>query len=133
MSDITTKFDDFKNKKVKKFDKDQEFQPLSDDILAISKLDNGDYEKVTGPVKIVQITGVITDQDEIKKLDEIAGGPVINTDLGLKQVKRGMEIWITCLLQKPSNSAVYNSQSMGCLRVRIIDIYYGLSKLSTLK
>jgi hypothetical protein len=133
MPDITTKFDDFKNKKVKKFDKEQEFQPLSDDILAISKLDNDDYEKIKGPVEIVQITGVITDKDEIKKLDEIAGGPVINTDLGLKQVKRGQEIWITCLLQRPSSSAVYNSQTMGCLKVRIIDIYYGLSKLSTLK
>ena len=133
MSDITTKFDDFKNKKIKKFDKEKEFQPLSDDIIAISKLDNGEYEKIKGPVEIVQITGLVSDEDEIKKLDEIAGGPTINTDLSLKQVKRGQEIWITCLLQRPSSSAVYNQQSMGCLRVRIIDIYYGLSKLSTLK
>lgn len=129
---ITTKFDNFKSKKIKNFEKDKEFQPLSDDIITISKLDNGDYEKVKGPIKIVQVTGVITDEDEIKKLDEIAGGPVLNTDISLKQVKRGQEIWITCLLQKPG-SAVYNSQSLGCLRVRIIDIFYGLSKLSTLK
>ena len=132
MSDITKKFDDFKNKKVKNFEKDGEFQPLSDDIIAMSKLDNGDYQKVKGPVNIVQITGIITDEDEIKRLDEIAGGPVLNTDLSLKQVKRGQEIWITCLLQKPSSS-VFNSQTMGCLRVRVVDIYYGLSKLSTLK
>ena len=89
MTDITTKFDDFKSKKIKNFDKSKEFQPLSDDIIAISKLDNGDYEKVKGPVEIVQITGIITDEDEIKKLDEIAGGPVFSTDLGVKQVKRG--------------------------------------------
>lgn len=133
MTDITTKFGDFKDKKIKKFDKDQEYQTLSDDIIAISKLDNGDYEKVKGPVNIVQITGVITDEDEIKRLDEIAGGPVLNTDISLKQVKRGQEIWITCLLQRPSSSAVYNSQTLGLLRVRITDIYYGLSKLSTLK
>ena len=133
MTDITTKFDNFKTKKVNKFEKDGEFQSLSDDIIAISKLDNGDYQKVKGPINIVQITGMITDEDEIKKLDEIAGGPVISTDLALKQVKRGQEIWITCLLQKPSSSTVYSSQTMGCLKVRIIDIYYGLSKLSTLK
>jgi hypothetical protein len=133
MSDITTKFNDFKDTKNKNFEKDKEFQPLSDDIIAISKLDNGEYKKIKEPVEIIQITGMITDENEIKKLDEIAGGPVLNTDLSLKQVKRGQEIWITCLLQKPSTSAVYNSQSMGCLRVRIIDIYYGLSKLSTLK
>lgn len=132
MSDITKKFYDFKEDKTKKFDKEKEFQPLSDDIIALSRLDNGDYQKVKGHVKIVQITGVITDEDEIKKLDEIAGGPVLNTDISLKQVKRGQEIWITCLLQKPG-TAVYNSQSLGCLRVRIIDIFYGLSKLSTLK
>jgi len=132
MTDITTKFDDFKSKKIKDFDKDKEFQPLSDDIIAISKLDNGDYEKVRGPIEIVKVTGLITDEDEIKKLDEIAGGPVLNTDLSLKQVKRGDTIWITCLLQKPSSS-VFNSQSIGTLKVRIVDIYYGLSKLSTLK
>ena len=133
MTDITTKFGDFKDKKIKKFDNDQEYQPLSDDIIAISKLDNGDYQKVKGPVQIVQITGVITDEEEIKRLDEIAGGPILNTDISLKQVKRGQEIWITCLLQRPSSSAVYNSQSIGCLRLRILDIYFGLSKLSTLK
>ena len=94
MTDITTKFDDFKSKKIKDFDKDKEFQPLSDDIIAISKLDNGDYEKVRGPIEIVKVTGLITDEDEIKKLDEIAGGPVLNTDLSLKQVKRGDTIWI---------------------------------------
>lgn len=133
MSDITKKFNDFKDKKVKKFEKDKEFQPLSDDIIAISRLDNGDYQKVKGPVQIVQITGVITDQDEIKKLDEIAGGPVLNTDLSLKQVKRGDTIWLTALLQKPSSSNVYNSQTMSVIKARISDIYYGLNKLNQMK
>ena len=132
MTDITTKFNDFKDKKNKNFEKDKEFQFLSDDIIAISKLDNGEYVKIKEPVEIVQITGMLTDEDEIKKLDEIAGGPVINTDLSLKQVKRGQEIWITALLQKPT-STVYNTQTIGLLKVRIIDIFYGLSKLSTLK
>ncbi len=133
MSDITKKFYDFKEDKTKKFDKDKEFQPLSDDIIALSKLDNGDYKKVKGPVEIVQITGVITDEDEIKKLDEIAGGPVLNTDISLKQVKRGDTIWLTALLQKPSNSTVYNSQTMSVIKARIVDIYYGLNKLNQMK
>ncbi len=133
MSDITKKFYDFKEDKTKKFDKEKEFQPLSDDIIALSRLDNGDYQKVKGPVKIVQITGVITDEDEIKKLDEIAGGPVLNTDISLKQVKRGDTIWLTALLQKPSNSTVYNSQTMSVIKARIVDIYYGLNKLNQMK
>jgi hypothetical protein len=133
MSDITTKFDKFKTKKVKEFNKSKEFEPLSDDIIAISKLDNGEYKKIDGPVKIVQITGAITDPEEIKKLDEIAGGPVLNTDINLKQVKRGDTIWLTALLQKPSSSTVYNSQTYSVIKARIVDIYYGLNKLNQMR
>ena len=133
MTDITTKFNDFKDKKLKKFDKTEEFQPLSDDIVAISKLDNGNYEKVKGPVEIVQITGVITDKDEIEKLDEIAGGPVFSTDLGVKQVKRGDTIWITAFIQKPGTQSWSNQQSQATLKCRIVDIYMGLNKLNSLK
>lgn len=133
MSNITTKFDNFKSKKIKNFEKDKEFQPLSDDIIAISKLDNGDYEKVKGPIKIVQVTGVITDEDEIKKLDEIAGGPVFTTDLGVKQVKRGDVIWITAFIQKPGTQSWTNQQSQATLKCRIVDIYMGLNKLNQMK
>lgn len=129
--DITKKFSDFKNKNVKSYNKNKEFNQLSDDIVVLSKLDSGDYEEIKEPVEIVQITGIITDDDEIAKLDE-ASGTHINTDLSLKEVKRGQEIWITCLLKKP-NSLALNSQSLGLIKVRIIDIFYGLSKLSTLK
>ena len=101
MSDITTKFKDFKDKKIKKFDKDEEFQPLSDDIVALKELDNGEYEKVKGPIEIVQVTGLITDEEKIQKLDEISGGPVFTTDLGVKKVKRGDTIWVTAFIQKP--------------------------------
>lgn len=129
--DITKKFSDFKNKNVKSYNKNKEFNQLSDDIVILSKLDSGDYEEIKEPVEIVQITGIITDEDEIAKLDE-ASGTHINTDLSLKEVKRGQELWITCLLKKP-NSLALNSQSLGLIKVRIIDIFYGLSKLSTLK
>lgn len=133
MSDITTKFDNFKSNKIKSFDKDGEYDTLSDDIVALSKLDNGDYEKVTGSIEIVQITGVITDEDEIKKLDEIAGGPVFSTDLGLKQVKRGDTIWITAFIQKPGTQSWTSQKSQSVLKCRIVDIYAGLNKLNTLK
>ena len=133
MKDITTKFDNFKSKKSKSFDASKEFQPLSDDIIAISKLDNGDYEKVNYPIEIVKITGVITDADEIKKLDEIAGGPVFSTDLGVKQVKRGDIIWITAFIQKPGTQSWTNQQSQCTIKCRIVDIFMGLNKLNTLK
>ena len=132
MADITKKFDDFKAKKVKDFAKNKEFQPLSDDIIAIKELEDGSIEKIKGPIEIVQVTGIITDEEKIKKLNEIAGGPVLNTDLSLKQVKRGQEIWITCLLQKPG-TAVFNAQTMGVIRARIVDFWYGLNILNTIK
>jgi len=132
MGDITKKFSDFTDKKVKDFNKDGEFKQLADDIIVLKKLDKGDYEKITEPVKIQQVTGMITDPEEIKKLDEVAGGPVLNTDINLKQVKRGDTIWLTVLLQRPSNTAVYNTQTYGVLKVRVVDIYYGLNKLNTI-
>jgi hypothetical protein len=132
MSDITTKFDDFKAKKVKDFNKNKEYQPLSDDIIAVKELEDGSIERIKGPIEIVQVTGIITDEEKIKKLNEIAGGPVINTDLSLKQVKRGDTVWITCLLQKPG-TAVFNAQTMGVLKVRIVDFWYGLNILNSIK
>lgn len=133
MSDITKKFDDFKAKKVKTFAKSKEFSPLSDDIIAISKLDNGEYKKIDEPMEIVQITGVISDPKEIKKLDEVAGGPVLNTDISLKQVKRGDIIWLTAIAQKPNTSASYNTQSYITIKARIVDWYTGLNKLNQMK
>ena len=130
MSDITTKFDKFKRKKIEDFAKNKEFQPLSDDIIALS--DTGEYKKIKEPVKIVQVTGVLTDEDEIKKINEISGGPILNTDISLKQVKRGDIIYLTVLLQKPG-SAVFTAQTMGVLKVRISDIYFGLNILNTIK
>lgn len=133
MPDITTSFKDFKDKKTKKFDKDEEFQPLSDDIVALKELDNGDFEKVTGPIEIVQVTGVITDEERIEKLDEIAGGPVFTTDLGLKTVKRGSTIWVTAFIKKPGSQSWTAQMSQSVLKCRVVDIFNGLSKLNTLK
>ena len=41
MGDITKKFDDFKNKEVKKFDKDKEYQPLSNLANVVTSSDSG--------------------------------------------------------------------------------------------
>ena len=132
MADITTKFDDFKKKKIEDFAKNKEFQPLSDDIIAVKELEDGSIERIKEPMEIVKITGIITDEEKIKKLNEISGGPVLNTDLSLKQVKRGDTVWITCLLQKPG-TAVFNAQTMGVLKCRISDIFFGLNILNSIK
>jgi hypothetical protein len=45
MTDITTKFDDFKNKKVKDFEKKKEFQNLSDYEIKYEKWEKGGFSK----------------------------------------------------------------------------------------
>jgi hypothetical protein len=131
-SSITTKFADFKADKIKKFKKTKEFDPLSDDIIALQELENGDIEKIEGPVEIVKVTGIITDPEKIKKLEEtIQGGPTFTTDLQVKnEVKRGMIIWVTAFIQKSGSSISWSSQqSAAVLKCRIVDIYTGYNKL----
>jgi len=130
---ITTDFEKYKNKKAKKFDKKEIYEPLSSDIVALKELENGYIEKVEGPIEIIQIADIIKDSDRIKKLEEaIVGGPHFNADLGNKDVKRGDIIWVTALAQKP-NTASWNVQpSYHVLKCRIVDIFYGLNKLKTI-
>ena len=133
MGDITSKFDDFKNKEAKKFDKTKEYQPLSDDVIALAKLDTGEYEEIEGAVNITQITGIVTDPEEIKEIESaVKENVTLDTSLILKDVKRGQIIYLTALLEK-SKTASWNSQTMGVVKCRIVDYYYGLNKLRTIK
>lgn len=134
---ITTDFEKFKEKQDKEIKKNKEFDQLSDDITILRKLDNGDYDKVKEPVYIRQVTGVITDKKEIDKIENqlsesVPGAPVFNTDLQLKKVKRGDIIWVTALLERPGNTS-WNAQTMGVIKARIVDYFYGLNKLKYIK
>jgi len=126
---ITTDFEKFKAKQ----NKSKNYDPLSDDISVLRKLDNGDYEKTKGPFNIIQVTGIITDEKEIDKIENqlsesVPGAPVFNTDLQVKKVKRGDIIWVTALLERPGNTS-FNSQTLSVLKCRVVDFYYGLNKL----
>lgn len=131
---ITTDFEKFKDKENKEYVKNKEYDQLSDDITVLRKLDNGEYEKVKGPIEVRQVTGIIKDEKEIDKIEnklteKVPGAPVFNTDLSLKKVKRGDIIWVTALLERPGTTTSWNAQTMGVLKCRIIDYYYGLNKL----
>lgn len=54
---------------------------------------------------------------------------IINADLGGKEIKRGDIIWITAMVQKKN----VNWNSMAVLKVRVQDMFQGLSILNTLK
>lgn len=119
MSDITKKFDDFKSKKVDKFNKDKQFQPLSDDIVVFKTNDDSfekikGVEKIEGSIKIISITDIIKDPEKIKKLNEITESPEninINTDLNEKELSRNDIIWLMAYVQKTNNSKSVKSQT----------------------
>jgi len=134
MGDITKKFDDFKNKEVKRFDKTGEYQPLSDDVTALAKLDTGEYEEIEGPINITQILGVVTDPEEIKEIEKaVKENVTLDTSVVIKDIKRGDILWMTALLEKKTNTASWNSQVLSVIKVRVVDYFYGLNKLNTIR
>jgi len=113
--------------KFKQYSEGKDIQNLQDDITTLVK-DGEDYVKITEPLELVQVTGVISDEEEIKKIEEhfvIHAG-----DFSGKEIKRGEIVWLSCLMKKPGNS--YASNQQGVLKCRITDIYIGLSKLNQL-
>lgn len=110
--------------KLKKFD---EYKKLSDDIVVVSKNMDGDFEKITEPINILQITGMVTDEIEIQKIEE---GFTLDTSLTIKDtVKRGDVIYLTALIQRTKGASI-SSQTLSVIKVRVLDYYNGLNKLN---
>lgn len=127
---ITTKFQEFKDKKVEDFKKKKVFEPLSDDIVALQELEDGSVEKIKEPVQIVQVTGIITEPEKVKKLEEaIQGGPVFSTDFQTKDVKIGSIIYLTAFVKKSDSTSWSSQQSQCVIAARITNIWQGLNKL----
>jgi hypothetical protein len=57
---------------------------------------------------------------------------IINAELGNTQVKRGDFLYITAQLRKPGDTAFHQSK-MGCIKVRVVEIYNTLMILNSLK
>lgn len=125
---METNFNNFKNegKKNKKVKKITDPENLQSEILLVQN-DEG-YEKVTEPMEIVQITGVLS-EEESEKIKENhvvhAGSSFTDGDL-----KRGQTIYLTALLKKPGTS--YSAQQQGVIQCRVVDIFLGLSKLNSI-
>ena len=130
-NNITTRFEDFKNKEVDKFNKTKEYKPLSDDITFLSKLDNGEYTPIKGEVNIIQVLGLVDNQSDIDNIEKsIKENFTMDTSLVVKDIKRGDILYLTALLQKTNS---FNSQSIGVVKVRVVDFYKGVSKLNNIK
>lgn len=109
--------------KIKKF---SEMKPLSDDIIAIEKTEDGEFVPIKEPVEIEQIVDIIKDESVIAKIEE---NMTIDTSISVGEVKRGQILYLTALLKRPNQTVAFNQTTMGVLKVRIVDYYYGLNKL----
>jgi hypothetical protein len=123
------KFKDFKETKIESdkgvdIKKSQKQEELSDDLTNIQDIIDKSEKLEDGEYTIVGINDVSMEAPE--KMDEAT---IINADLGGKEAKRGDIIYITAMVQKKNT----NWNSMAVLKVRVVDMYKGLSILNTLK
>jgi hypothetical protein len=85
--------------------------------IEIEKLDDESYE-------LVGINDISTEKPK-----DINEAIIINADLNNTEVKRGDHLYITAMLKKKD----VNWNTMAVLKVRIIDMFNGLSILNSLK
>lgn len=103
---------------------------LSDDVLMYNKdtlepIDPEEYE-------IGEIVGVMTDVDEIEKIEEqTSGGMAMGMEP--KSYKNGDIVWLTAMLQPRNKSAAYNIGEIGVIKCKIMQTFYGTNKLNQLK
>lgn len=133
MSNLTTDFEEYKNKKVKEFNPKKGFDPISSDIIALKELEDGNIEKVEGPIEILQVSDIITDKDRIAKLEEAIIGPQFNMASNPSEIKIGSIIWLTALAQRPQSASWNVQPSYVTIQTRVVNIYQGLNKLKTIK
>lgn len=102
------------------------YKPLADDILALAKTEDGKFVPIKEPVEIEQVIDIVKDKREIEKIEE---NITIDTNVSVGEVKRGDILYLTALLKRTHQTTPFNQTTMGVLKVRVIDYYYGLNKL----
>lgn len=107
---------------MKKFSK---YSNTSNDIqlIDIEKIKSGEYE-IDSVIDVFMDPGKLND-----KLKE-SGVIGITTDFTNKEVNRGDIIYITAMLRKKGTTSFSNPSIQAVLKLRIIDIYHGLSYLN---
>lgn len=101
---------------------------------AMHKYENKETEPIDSDVyEIDQIVDIITDVEEIKKLEEASGNNLQTTNLTYKSVDRNDIIWITCMLKPRNSSTAYPMGEMGVIKCKVLETFYGLNKLKQLK
>jgi hypothetical protein len=84
--------------------------------------------KLEGEWEIVSVIDV-----SLQKPTNIEEALIINAEVGTHQIKRGELIYITAQIKKPGQSQAYHQSQMGCIKVRVVDIYNTMLVLNNLK
>lgn len=107
------------NVKIKKFDELSKDIKQKDLEIDIEQVEKGEYE-------IQSIIDVFQDPKDIPVQENIIGVP---GDLSKGEVKRGDTIYLTAMIKK-KGSSFSSPATQAVLRLRVIDIYHGLSYLN---
>ncbi len=113
-------------KKYNTFEKKDELKPLADGILALEETEDGEFIPIKGPIEIEAVIDIIKDESVITKIEE---NITVDTAISVGEIKRGQIFYLTAMLKKPHQTTPYNQTTMGVIKVRVIDYFYGLNKL----
>jgi hypothetical protein len=111
------------SEQIKKFG---EYSNLSNELDIVDT----DGNKLKGPFEIESIIDIFLDPKDISTEIKEANAVGVNTDLSIKEFKRGDYVWITALLRKPGTTSFNSPAIQGVIKLRVVDIYYGLQYLN---
>jgi hypothetical protein len=107
----------------------KKFTNLSSDVE--DKKLNLDSDEITGKIEIESIVDIFVEPDTTSTSGVDENLIAVNTDLANKEVKRGDVVYITAFIRREGQSMTSPS-SQSVLKLRVIDIYQGLSQLNRL-
>lgn len=111
------------SEQIKKFG---EYSNLSNELDIVDT----DGNKLKGPFEIESIIDIFLDPEDIPTEVKESNAVGVNTDLSIKEFKRGDYVWITALLRKPGTTSFNSPAIQGVIKLRVVDIYYGLQYLN---
>ena len=87
--------------------------------------------KTCSEFEIESVIDVIIGDDNIEYGNELTEATIsTHADVSKKQTKRGDIMYITALLRKRGTTSFNSPAVQGVLKVRVVDIYYGLQYLN---
>jgi hypothetical protein len=107
----------------------KKFTNLSSDVE--DKKLNLDSDEIPGKIEIESIVDIFVEPEKESTSGANENLIAVNTDLANKEVKRGDVVYITAFIRREGQSMTSPS-TQSVLKLRVIDIYQGLSQLNRL-